>query len=102
MDLQKLIARMDQIEAKGIVEAGDPAEYARAQQQMARVQAVDAQLVEAGLMDPRNLMADDAPVFGPAPVQSVSPIAPLGNEAPAPTNPAGAPNIALPGGIAGF
>jgi hypothetical protein len=27
MDLQKLIARMDQIEAKGIVEASDPTEY---------------------------------------------------------------------------
>jgi hypothetical protein len=38
MDLQKLIARMDQIEAKGIVEAGDPAEYARAQQQMANLE----------------------------------------------------------------
>ena len=38
MDLQKLIAKMDQIEAKGIVEAGDPAEYARAQQQMANLE----------------------------------------------------------------
>jgi hypothetical protein len=38
MDLQKLIARMDQIESKGIVEAGDPAEYARAQQQMANLE----------------------------------------------------------------
>ena len=38
MDLQKLIAKMDEIEAKGINEAGDPAEYARAQQQMDRLE----------------------------------------------------------------
>jgi hypothetical protein len=73
----------------------------RAQQQMARVQAVDAQLVEAGLMDPRNLMADE-PVFGPAPVEQLRSPQPLGTDAPAPTNPTGAPNVALPGGLAGF
>ena len=38
MDLQKLIARMDQIEAKGIVEAGDPEGYAQAQAAMARLE----------------------------------------------------------------
>jgi hypothetical protein len=75
---------------------------ARADQQMARVQAVDAQLIDAWLMDPRNLTADDAPVFGPAPVETVRPPLPLGSEAPAPTNPAGAPNVALPGGLSGF
>jgi len=36
--LQALIAKMDEIEAKGINEAGDPAEYARAQQQMDRLE----------------------------------------------------------------
>jgi len=38
MDLQKLIAKMDQIEAKGIVEAGDPEGYAQAQAAMARLE----------------------------------------------------------------
>lgn len=38
MDLQKLIARMDQIEAKGIVEASDPEGYAQAQAAMARLE----------------------------------------------------------------
>ena len=39
MDLRALIAKMDHIEGKRtLMEAGDPAEYARAQQQMARLE----------------------------------------------------------------
>lgn len=39
MDLRALIAKMDHIEAKRtLMEAGDPAEYARAQQQMANLE----------------------------------------------------------------
>jgi hypothetical protein len=68
----------------------------RAQQQMARIQAVDAQLAEAGLLDP---MSVDQSIMGPAPVEQRPPPLPQYEEAP--SNPAGAPNVALPGGLFG-
>lgn len=70
----------------------------RAQQQMARVQAVDAQLAEAGLIDP---VPFDQVVVGPSPMDALRP-PPLPEMSPeAPVNPAGAPNVALPGGLMG-
>jgi hypothetical protein len=74
----------------------------RAQQQMARIQAIDAEL--APLLDPMNVMSvpADETVLGPAPVEPVRPLPAMDEPSPFPTNPAGAPNVALPGGLTGF
>jgi hypothetical protein len=70
----------------------------RAQQQMARVQAVDAELVAAGLMDAPPVPADQ-PIVGSAPVERIQPPPLPALEPAAPVNPAAAPNVALPGGL---
>lgn len=76
----------------------------RAQQQMARIQAIDAELADAGLLDPMSVMSvpADETVLGPAPVEPLRPVPAMGETPPPlPTNPAES-GIALPGGIAGF
>lgn len=70
----------------------------RAAMQAARIQAVDAQLADAGLLDP---VPADQVVLGSAPMDRMTP-PPLPAFEEAPTNPAGAPNVALPGGLMGI
>jgi hypothetical protein len=58
----------------------------------------------APLLDPMNVMSvpADETVLGPAPVEPVRPLPAMDEPSPFPTNPAGAPNVALPGGLTGF
>jgi hypothetical protein len=77
--------------------AGEKARQ-QADQALARVQAVDAELVAAGLMDP---IPADQEIVGSAPVERFQPPPLPAFEPEAPLNPTAAPNIALPGGLAG-
>lgn len=69
----------------------------RASMQAARVGAIDAQLADAGFGPPP---AADQMLIGAAPAERMMPQLPA-MEPEAPINPAGAPNVVLPGGLTG-